>query len=586
MRNFFSRVFASCLGVLLFFLLLILIFFIVGISVNQKPSISSNAIMHLKLDGEFKEKSENADKFKLLLDDAANPDLGSIIRAIGAAKTDNKIKGIYVETGFPLMGYSSANMLRTALNDFRSSKKFVYSYGEFYTPLTYYIASVSDSIFLSPGGMVEITGYANAIPYFKELSDELGIKWNIFYAGQFKSATEPLRLNKMSDQNRKQLREFYNGLYENVTSKIIKSRKLEKTSYEDFVNNFKGLFAENAVKYKLVDALIYKADFNKLLKTKAGLKENKELKLVSADKYIRYGGTIKSDHYKDKIAVLYMDGEIVNYGKDAGQISPEKFEEAFDDILRKDNIKGVVLRVNSPGGSGSASDEILTYIDRIKAKGKPVIVSMGDYAASGGYYISCHADKIVADSNSLTGSIGVFAVIPELKEMWNDKLKIHFDSVKTHKMSLAISPSFEMQEEMKGMMQTYIEQFYDKFLGVVAKGRKMTKEQVHEVAQGRIWLGSTAKQLGLVDELGNLDTAIKICAEKAKVKEYSLTKYPRMTDNMMQEIIRSINEQGDIEARLMKSKEIRQLKPVMDVINDKPRAGEPQAKMPFMIEFR
>jgi protease-4 len=586
MRNFFSRVFASCLGVLLFFLLLILIFFIVGISVNQKPSISSNAIMHLKLDGEFKEKSENADKFKLLLDDAANPDLGSIIRAIGAAKTDNKIKGIYVETGFPLMGYSSANMLRTALNDFRSSKKFVYSYGEFYTPLTYYIASVSDSIFLSPGGMVEITGYANAIPYFKELSDELGIKWNIFYAGQFKSATEPLRLNKMSDQNRKQLREFYNGLYENVTSKIIKSRKLEKTSYEDFVNNFKGLFAENAVKYKLVDALIYKADFNKLLKTKAGLKENKELKLVSADKYIRYGGTIKSDHYKDKIAVLYMDGEIVNYGKDAGQISPEKFEDAFDDILRKDNIKGVVLRVNSPGGSGSASDEILTYIDRIKAKGKPVIVSMGDYAASGGYYISCHADKIVADSNSLTGSIGVFAVIPELKEMWNDKLKIHFDSVKTHKMSLAISPSFEMQEEMKGMMQTYIEQFYDKFLGVVAKGRKMTKEQVHEVAQGRIWLGSTAKQLGLVDELGNLDTAIKICAEKAKVKEYSLTKYPRMTDNMMQEIIRSINEQGDFEARLMKSKEIRQLKPVMDVINDKTRAGEPQAKMPFMIEFR
>lgn len=586
MRNFFSRVFASCLGVLLFFLLLILIFFIVGISVNQKPSISSNAIMHLKLDGEFKEKSENADKFKLLLDDAANPDLGSIIRAIGAAKTDNKIKGIYVETGFPLMGYSSANMLRTALNDFRSSKKFVYSYGEFYTPLTYYIASVSDSIFLSPGGMVEITGYANAIPYFKELSDELGIKWNIFYAGQFKSATEPLRLNKMSDQNRKQLREFYNGLYENVTSKIIKSRKLEKTSYEDFVNNFKGLFAENAVKYKLVDALIYKADFNKLLKTKAGLKENKELKLVSADKYIRYGGTIKSDHYKDKIAVLYMDGEIVNYGKDAGQISPEKFEDAFDDILRKDNIKGVVLRVNSPGGSGSASDEILTFIDRIKAKGKPVIVSMGDYAASGGYYISCHADKIVADSNSLTGSIGVFAVIPELKEMWNDKLKIHFDSVKTHKMSLAISPSFEMQEEMKGMMQTYIEQFYDKFLGVVAKGRKMTKEQVHEIAQGRIWLGSTAKQLGLVDELGNLDTAIKICAEKAKVKEYSLTKYPRMTDNMMQEIIRSINEQGDIEARLMKSKEIRQLKPVMDVINDKTRAGEPQAKMPFMIEFR
>lgn len=402
--------------------------------------------------------------------------------------------------------------------------------------------------------MVEITGYANTIPYFKELSDELGVKWNVFYAGQFKSATEPLRLNKMSDQNRKQLREFYNGLYENVTSKILKSRKLGKTSYEDFVNNFKGLFAENAVKYKLVDALIYKTDFNKMMKLKSGLKEDKELKLVSADKYIRFGGSIKSDHHKDKIAVLYMDGEIVNSGKDAGQISPEKFEDAFEDIMRKDNIKGVVLRVNSPGGSGSASDEILAYVDRIKAKGKPVIVSMGDYAASGGYYISCHADKIVADSNSLTGSIGVFAVIPELKQMWNDKLKIHFDSVKTHKMSLAISPTFEMQDEAKVMMQSYIEQFYDKFLGVVAKGRKMTKEQVNEVAQGRIWLGSTAKELGLVDELGNLDKAIKICAEKAKIKDYSLTKYPRQTDNMMQEIIRSINEQGDIEAKLLNQK--------------------------------
>lgn len=586
MRNFFSRVFASCLGVLLFFFLLILIFFIVGVSVNQKPTISSNSIMHIKLDGEFKEKSENADKFKVIFDDIANPDLGSIIKAIEAAKSDSKIKGIYLESGFPVMGYSSANMLRTALSDFRSSKKFIYSYGEFYTPMTYYIASVSDSIFLSPGGMVEITGYANTIPYFKELSDELGIKWNVFYAGQFKSATEPLRLNKMSDQNRKQLREFYNGLYENVTSKILKSRKLEKTSYEDFVNNFKGLFAENAVKYKLVDALIYKTDFNKMMKLKSGLKEDKELKLVSVDKYIRFGGSIKSDHHKDKIAVLYMDGEIVNSGKDAGQISPEKFEDAFEDIMRKDNIKGVVLRVNSPGGSGSASDEILAYVDRIKAKGKPVIVSMGDYAASGGYYISCHADKIVADSNSLTGSIGVFAVIPELKQMWNNKLKIHFDSVKTHKMSLAISPTFEMQDEAKVMMQSYIEQFYDKFLGVVAKGRKMTKEQVNEVAQGRIWLGSTAKELGLVDELGNLDKAIKICAEKAKIKDYSLTKYPRQTDNMMQEIIRSINEQGDIEAKLFKSKEIRQLKPVMDIINDKSRIAEPQAKMPFLVEFK
>ncbi|MEZ4906289.1 MAG: signal peptide peptidase SppA [Saprospiraceae bacterium] len=227
---------------------------------------------------------------------------------------------------------------------------------------------------------------------------------------------------------------------------------------------------------------------------------------------------------KDKIAVIYMEGEIANGGKEEGTISPEKFESAFQDVLNKDNIKGVVLRVNSPGGSGSASDEILRAVDLIKQAGKPVIVSMGDYAASGGYYISCHADSIVADSNSLTGSIGVFGVIPEVSEMFNDKLKIHFDSVKTHKMSLAITTVFPMEDNAKQMMQNYIEQFYDRFLTVVASGRNMTKDQVHEVAQGRIWLGTTAKELGLVDELGDLDRVYRDMCGKAHLEEYSLDK--------------------------------------------------------------
>lgn len=587
MRQFFKWVFASCLGTLLFFVLIFFIFLIIGLSSNQKPSISSNSILQIKLDGEFKEKNENSDKFKAIFNETNSPDVYSIIKAIKAAEKDSKIKGIIIDAGMPMMGYSTANMLRNAINDFKSSKKFVYSYGEFYTPLTYYIASVSDSIFLSPSGIVEITGYANSIPFLKELSDDVGIKWHVFYAGQFKSATEPLRLNKMSDQNRKQLKEFYYGLYDNVTAKILKARKIEKLKYEEFVNDFRGLFPENAIKYKLVDKLIYKVDLMNMLKKKSGIADDKEVKLVSMSKYVDYGGISDDDKYsKDKIAVIYMEGDIVNSGKDAGMISPEKFESAFEDALNKSNIKGVVLRVNSPGGSGSASDEILSYVDRIKAKGKPVIISMGDYAASGGYYISCHGDKLVADSNSLTGSIGVFAVIPEMKSMWNDKLKIHFDSVKTHKMSLAINTSYEMQDETKVMMQSYIDQFYDKFLGVVAQGRKMTKAQVHEVAQGRIWLGSKAKELGLVDELGGLDKAIEICAKQAKIKEYSLTQYPKIKNDMIHQMIKAINEQNDLEGKILQTGEMRKLKPVYDIMKDKTRIAEPQVRLPYSLEFK
>ena len=585
MKRFFTFVFASCLGTLLFFILIFFIFIVAGATMSRKPTVSNNAILHIKLDGEFKERSESLDKFELIFDQMSNPDLNTIVKAIESAKTDNKVKGLYIQSGFPVMGYSSANRLRTAIQDFKGSGKFVYAYGEFYTPMTYFISSVSDSVFLAPDGIVEITGFANIIPYFKELTDELGVKWNIFYAGDFKSATEPFRLKKMSDENRVQLKEFYNGLYENVSARIIASRDIERNSFEEFVNEFKGLYAENAVSYNLVDELVYQTDFNNLLKSKSGIKEKRKLKLVSPDEYVRLS-TIKSKTHKDRIAVLYMNGEIVNSGNKAGQISPEKFEDAFNDALYKDNIKGVVLRVNSPGGSGMASDEINTYVKRIREAGKPVVVSMGDYAASGGYFISAHADKIVADSNTLTGSIGVFALIPELKDMWNNKLKIHFDSVKTHKMSLAISPVFEMHDDVKIMIQEYVDRFYEKFLGVVAEGRNMTRDQVHEAAKGRIWLGTKAKELGLVDELGGLDKAIEICAEMAELTDYSLSNYPRITDNMLSEIIKSINQADNIEERLMQIREIKRLKPLMDIVNDRSGIAEPQARLPFDIEFK
>ncbi len=585
MKNFLKNVLATITGIVVFLLIIVFGFAIIAASSNSAPVIGSKSTLQIKLNGPIKEKAENPDQLELLFDKNLNPDLGQIVDAIKLAKEDNKIKGIFLEPLFPEMGYASATILRNALKDFKSSGKYIYAYSEFYTPLTYYVSSVADSIFLSPNGMVKKTGFSASIPFFKEFYDNIGIKWNIFYAGQFKSATEPLRYNKMSEQNRFQLHEFFNGLYKNTKDSILTVRNINKDSMESFVNNFKGLFPQNAVKYGLVDSLIYKIDFTRLLKEKNGIPAKKKLKLISINKYRRGVKKPKIKKSKNKIAVIYMQGDIVDAGKKAGSISPEKYAKAFDDILRKDNIKGVVLRVNSPGGSGSASDEILRAIDRIKETGKPVIVSMGDYAASGGYYISCHADTIVADANSLTGSIGVFGILPEFKELMDEKLKIHFDSVKTHKMSLAFSPQYNMDSDSRKLMQSYIENFYEQFLNTVAKGRNMTRDEVHKIAQGRIWLGATAKKIGLVDVLGNLDTAIEICANKAKLKEYSLTKYPRVKNNLLQQLIMQLSEQTDMESKILNSKYIRTFKPVLEVLENT-EITEPQARLPFDIEFK
>jgi len=588
MKSFLSKIFASCLGTLLFFLLLIAGIMLIGAFSDKSPTVSSNSVLNIKLDGVVKERVEPQNKIKVMFNNESATDLSKMVKAIEAAKTDKKIKGIYLEPALPSMGYTSADILRKALVDFKSSGKFVYSYSMYYTPLTYYIASVSDSIFLNPGGLIQKVGFARASAFLKEFMDNIGVKYNIFYAGKFKSATEPLRLNKMSEENRIQLHEFYDGLYKQTRDTLLTSRTMiNKDSLEYFVNNFKGLFASNALKYHLVDSLLYDIDFANLLKKTTNVKKGKRLKLINVSKYSKSIAKKDSKVSKNKIAVIYMDGNIVNTGKDPGTISPEKYAKTFDDILRKDKIKGVVVRVNSPGGSGSASDDILRALDKIKEAGKPVVVSMGDYAASGGYFISCHADTIVASPNSLTGSIGVFAVRPELKSLWEDKLKIHFDSVKTHKMGLSFSMSMGMDDNGKALLQAYIDKFYEDFLNTVAKGRNMTRDQVHEIAQGRIWLGSKAKELGLVDVLGDLDDAIGICAKMADVKDdYSLTNYPRIKKNIIQELMQEIMDESNTEAKILNSKYIREFKPMLEVINDKSLIAQPQARMPYDIQFR
>ncbi len=343
---------------------------------------------------------------------------------------------------------------------------------------------------------------------------------------------------------------------------------------------------KNGVKYGLIDELTHRTDFYDMLKEKSGIDKNKKLRLVPLSQYARLAKNTDKSKSKNVIAVVYMQGNIVDRDNNNVAIYPQKYEKTFENIIRKDNIKGVVVRVNSPGGSGAASDEILRSLDKVKEAGKPVIVSMGDYAASGGYYISCHADTIVADPNTLTGSIGVFAVIPEFKELFNDKLKIHFDSVKTHKMGLSISTEYGIDEDGKKLLQSYIDNFYETFLNVVAKGRNMTREQVHEVAQGRVWLGAKAKELGLVDVLGNLDDAVSICAEKANLEDYKLSIYPRAKKNFMNEILMELSSQSKVETVISQSRYAAKFKPIFEVMSNEEMIGQPQARMLFEPELK
>jgi protease-4 len=529
------------------------------------------------------EKTSNVDQFTEIFDKQVIG-MNEIIELLDRAKADDKIEGILLDASAPQIGLAKSLTLRKALESFKESGKFVYAYSDTYTQTGYYVASVADSVFLNPNGMLDMRGLAVSMPYFKELMDELGIKWNIYYAGQFKSATEPFRRNDMSEQNRLQLREFIEEVSDNLMLDIAKSRKISVEAVDKFASDFGGFDPVRTTKDGLIDELVYRDGVTDHLKRRIGLKDKDKVKYVDLSKYKMVSKAKKGTKSKDKIAVVYAEGDIVNAGEEKGMISGDKYVDMLAKIRAKKNIKAVVLRINSGGGSGFASDEIWREIELIKDAGKPVIVSMGDYAASGGYYIACNADSIVASPNSLTGSIGVFAMIPNLKEFSEEKLLIHFDSVKTHPYASSFDPFFDWSDAEHQKLQDYIDKFYEQFLYRVAEGRDMTRDEVHEVAQGRIWTGRKAKELGLIDELGELDLAIKIGAEKAGLDSYEVTSYPKFKKNMLQEILMNM----ELEAKIPALKTLNSIDKFTgkytEVIFNEETYGQPQMLLPIRLE--
>lgn len=493
---------------------------------EEKTELAKKSVLVIDLSKSFDDKQKE-DPFAEITgkSDDVMPSLSTTIELINAAKSDSSINGIYLRSATNVNGYAASNELRNALISFKQSKKFIIAYGDYITQKAYYVANVSDKIYCHPKGLVEWQGMSVEYMFFKSLIDKLEIKPQIFYAGKFKSATEPFRESQMTEANKVQTTVWLNDLYDDLISTTSLSRRINADTLKSYANNYEITNTEKALDVHLIDGLKYDDEVKSEIRKKLGIADGKKINFISLPQYKKVAD-LKISFSSDKIAVVVAEGEIV-YGKgNSDQVSSDEYLTLLRKLRNDKSIKGIVLRINSPGGSSLASEIIWREIELIKNQGKPVVVSMGDVAASGGYYISCNANTIFADSNTITGSIGVFSIIPDISSFMKNKLGVTFDRVKTGEFADGPSLTRPMNDFEKNIMQSQVERVYTDFKNRVASGRNKSIEYVDSIAQGRVWTGSRAKQLGLVDQLGGLQEAIAEAVKLAKVKEYRIKKYP------------------------------------------------------------
>jgi len=586
MKQFFKNVFASTFGVLIGVGLIFMIgtFAILGIIAGST--------------GESEYKPEENTVFKLVLNDAivensvSNPfmelmgekeplSLSQILRSIRLAKENTKIKGIYLEASNTASSAATLSAIRNALKDFKESGKFIISYADAYSQGAYYVSSVADSVFVNPLGGVYLTGLYSAGMFFSELSNKLGVEYNIFKVGTFKSYVEPYTLKKFSDENREQITSYQQSIWRNMTSAITDSRRISKEDLEKFVNE--GRFIgdpQTTVDLNLTDGLRYRYEVENSIRTLIGQETDKKLRAAGVNKMVRIKD--KTSVKKDKIAILYAEGEITEAPTGFAGMSQQYISESMADELRKlaqdDEVKAVVFRVNSRGGSAYISEQIWKQVVELKQT-KPVVVSMGGYAASGGYYISCAANTIVAEPTTLTGSIGVFGIFPNLTGLFG-KIGLSTDVVKTNRLSDIGNTARPMTEEEKALVQAHVERTYDLFLTRCADGRSMTKEQIDFVGQGRVWTGEQALEKGLVDKLGGINTAIEEAAELAELDDYSVIAYNTNKDFLTQLLEDKLDE---IKFSVVKNMLGEKFDLFKVLYNSKPQEGI-QAIMPLELQ--
>ncbi len=550
MRQFIKFVFATVIGLFLFCVIGILIIAGIAASAGKEKvaTVKSNSVLELDLNYDIPEKTvDNPFAGFASGDFKAKKAIGltEIRDCIKKAKTDDNIKGIYLPLGLNGNGYATLGAIREALVDFKTSGKFVYAYGTFASQKSYYLSTVANKIFINPSGLVELKGFGREISYFKNMFDKLGIEVQDFHCGAYKSAIEPFIRNNMSDANREQLTLLYGDVYHNFLQSIASDRKIDSAELNDIIN---GLWAETPQKDKelnLIDGVSYYDEVVDEMKTKIGIEKKKDLEITELQKYAT---TLKKDFsITNKIAVVYAEGEIVDGDGKDGQIGGDKFAKLIAKLRKDENVKAIVLRVNSPGGSALASDVMWRELILAK-KEKPLVVSFGDVAASGGYYISCMGDRIFAEPNTITGSIGVFGLIPNMQKLLTDKMGITFDQVKVTKHGVLGGITSPLDADESAIAQRNVEKTYREFKTHVAEGRGKDTAYIETIAQGRVWTGDQGIANGLVDEIGGLDEAVAFAAKKANLKEYRLKSYPE-EKSLSEKIAESF---GDVKAGWVK----------------------------------
>lgn len=580
--KFLRNLIAAILGFFIASFLIFLFFLMIASAMGKEDEVivKPNSIVELDLTTPIKDYAPKDKNPIAEILDLVEEKMGMdvLINAIENAKSDPNIKGISIKTGFVSAGIAQTQAIRNKLEEFKASGKFVYAYADVYDQKNYYLSSVADSLFLNPVGAIDFKGLSAEILYFKDFEDKYGVKMEVIRHGKYKSAVEPFLSNKMSEANREQTTSFLKSIWSEILDDVSQSRNITPKELNQIADESLGRNATKALAHKLIDASIYEDEYKAKIKKHVGEK----FYTVSISDYIKSGKGKINGYYKDKIAVIYAQGEIL-YGEGGEEYIGQGLINRTIRKIRKDkNIKAVVVRVNSPGGSALTSELIWRELELTK-KEKPVVISMGNVAASGGYYIACNANKIVAEPTTITGSIGVFGAIPNVHQFANN-IGINAEQVATNS-SASYSPFEPMNKKFYEVTKEGIEQVYTTFVNRVAEGRNMSFEQVNEIAQGRVWTGKEAKEKGLVDELGGLEKAIQIAADLAAVESYKVKSYPNYKKDLKdaikvspfgktskEEILKEAL--GDEHYRLFHTaKEMSKLKGI-------------QARIPYLIEIK
>lgn len=568
---FLRNLLATIVGLFVFFLIGIFLLVAIASSGDQAPVVASNSVLSINMSGILTERSVD-DPIAQLFNDAPAPlGLNDVLSAIKAAKNDSNIEGIYIKPMYLQAGQSSLLEIRNALMDFKESGKFIYAYGEFISESDYLVVSVADSLFLNPEGSLEFNGLNASVTFFKGLFDKLDIEPEIFRVGEYKSFVEPFVRKNLSEENKLQLSELLESVYGTYLNVVEENRAINFTTLKDISDKMLVRNPETAFQYGLISKVAYEDEIKTAIRFKLGTDESDEINFISCNKYVK---SLTGDYSSNKIAVIVADGDIV-MGKVDDAVGGKQFADQIREARENSSIKAIVLRVNSPGGSLTASEQIWREIMLTKGV-KPIIASMSNVAASGGYYISAPCDTIIAQANTITGSIGIFGMMFNLGDFLENKIGITSDNVKTGEYSDYMTVMRSLTPGERAIIQTQIEKGYDTFITRVSEGRGMTKEDVIKVAGGRVWSGAQALDKGLVDILGSYEDAIVLAATKAGVEDdYRVRYYPEQKE-FLDQLIENIE---DLDASIFAGKESI-ITPYLKKIESLQRMTGIQARMP------